>query len=1643
MASNTTYCVAGNAYDYLGSYRTITNVALYQDGVLAGNATVVNPDSYASWTFGLTPGVLGTQIVLKAIAYSRYGSATASVSVVFSSTNTMPVASPVSATVVQGQSVTVYPSVQDPDLGQSMRMIVVSPPVLGTFAATSSSYVVYAAPTNASGLDFFTYKVSDGYDDSNIATCTVTVLDNTVPTASNQTVKVYRNKATSSFNLSYTDPDSQTRTFTILSAPTNGTVNQLYGASNPSVVYTPNTNSVGIDSFTWKVSDGVEESGVATCTLVVGEWNTVAVVVNTNLHPLIEPQFSRYTNDLAADGYVPIVKDWNLSAAGQSTPSNLRDYLKTVSDLGGAVFIGDLPVANFHNPIEFGGSYGAAKFPFDLYYMDLQCTWVDTNADNYIDLPYSTGIVPDIWVSRIKCSGMGGAFSGSPSEATLVKRYFDKNHAFRAGELRLPDRGMLWADDDWKTWTPSYSVEPAYANSLRVSSAVAGMTTDGIDWSSRWRVAYETEFFMCHSSESFHQSGPDFNSAAVAAADISRLFWNCWNCSSAKYTYGQYIAGVRIFTPKYGIISVGSTKTGSMLSPTAFYTPLGQGTTHGNSFKTWFASNFSDVSWHRGMVLLGDGTLKLGRHHQPPLGANTVPVLSAITNRIVGINSTNGPIPVTVGDAETASTNLMVWAETSSRAIMPACNITLGGSNENREVTFYPVKNVSGVVTVTVTVCDGTLMTSNQFVVQVINQAPVAQTQAVSTLRNTALPITLTAVEPDGQAVSYSIVTNPAHGALGSITASNVTYTPATNYVGGDVFAFRASDGQTNSNIATVWITVTGTNALPTVSITSPTNGWTFVAPGAIVLQADASDSDGAVALVEFFSGGTKVGEDATIPYSCTWSNVPAGSYVLTARAMDNLGGSNTSAGVNIADVEAPNTPPVAVGDAYSVAEDVTLNVGVPGVLGNDTDADANSLSAVKVSDPGHGAVTLNANGSFTYTPATNYSGGDSFTYHASDGRTNSAVATVSLTVTPVNDAPMASTQAVTTVEDAAKAITLSGIDVDGDPLTYIIATGPSHGSLGVLSGASVTYTPATNYFGGDSFTFRVSDGSVMSSPAAVAITVTPVNDAPVASPQSIMTAQNTARGVTLLGADPDGDVLTYSIVTGPIHGTLGTLTGSNVTYTPALHYVGMDVFTFRVADLSGYTNQVVVTVSVASTVLAENFETAWADNARVNTTNGWVSGIEDLSIVTNPASGYSALAGGVPFPMSYDHAAGKRFLFLNTEGTAVEPPCTGAEFGDARVYIDMMVNFVVHEDIPTAALTNVDLKTAIFLKADGSVTNLYVFHGTKTAGGFGTVLASAVTNGVAPGTWCRLTVVLDAVAGAEAFRVLINGQALHSDTNAYSDNWKTVAMTPPCTPDGGTWFLSAARRAGSVGANPSRINGISFTGRGSIDDLVLTYDEPLFASGLYRISQLIGLHGSALPSGQITVPAGGSTSVVYTAAPWFRIASLSNDAVAVLAAASTSVYTNLFTAVTSDHNVQVDFAGVTAAQAGVPTNVAVDWVKQYYASEAAAAGDPDLETDYLLGLDPTNIYDIGFSFLSLSVTGGTVSSTVQLKDGIQPLHTRINGVLKLQGKADLMGEWADVGSAFISNALFDVNGKCTVQFTDASNRVYKALIAP
>src|SRR5207247_1989246 len=145
------------------------------------------------------------------------------------------------------------------------------------------------------------------------------------------------------------------------------------------------------------------------------------------------------------------------------------------------------------------------------------------------------------------------------------------------------------------------------------------------------------------------------------------------------------------------------------------------------------------------------------------------------------------------------------------------------------------------------------------------------------------------------------------------------------------------------------------------------------------------------------------------------------------------------------------NTAPVAADDSYSINEETPLVVPARGVLGNDQDLDENTLTAALVAGPAHGTLTLNANGSFTYTPTANYNGPDSFTYKANDGSLDSNVATVAITVTAVNNPPVAANDSVTTDEDTPLTIAAPGVlgndsDSDSATITALLVAGPRHG---------------------------------------------------------------------------------------------------------------------------------------------------------------------------------------------------------------------------------------------------------------------------------------------------------------------------------------------------------------------------------------------------------------------------------------------------------------------------------------------------------------------------------------------------------------------------------------------------------------------
>jgi hypothetical protein len=177
------------------------------------------------------------------------------------------------------------------------------------------------------------------------------------------------------------------------------------------------------------------------------------------------------------------------------------------------------------------------------------------------------------------------------------------------------------------------------------------------------------------------------------------------------------------------------------------------------------------------------------------------------------------------------------------------------------------------------------------------------------------------------------------------------------------------------------------------------------------------------------------------------------------------------------------------------------------------------------------------------------------------------------------NRPPVAESKTVTTANNTPIAVTLSGTDPDGDPLTYAVATQPAHGTLSGTAPA-LTYTPASGYTGQDAFTYTANDGKVASAPASVSITVSPVNTPPVADAKTVSTPRNTPVAVPLSGTDADGDPLTYAVTTQPGHGALSGIAPA-LTYTPVPSFHGTDSFTYTVSDGMATSSPAVVSISV------------------------------------------------------------------------------------------------------------------------------------------------------------------------------------------------------------------------------------------------------------------------------------------------------------------------------------------------------------------------------------------------------------------------------------------------------------------------------
>ena len=376
-----------------------------------------------------------------------------------------------------------------------------------------------------------------------------------------------------------------------------------------------------------------------------------------------------------------------------------------------------------------------------------------------------------------------------------------------------------------------------------------------------------------------------------------------------------------------------------------------------------------------------------------------------------------------------------------------------------------------------------------------------------------------------------------------------------------------------------------------------------------------------------------------------------AGIIGGTVYLTDTLTWKIVSGNLQLVDFKLPanyTALPSAASQEVSTDEDVQKAITLSGIK-----ADAIGLEYIITQQPEHGTLT-GVLPAVTYVPDENFNGTDEFTFIVNDGMSNSVPATISITINPINDIPVAQSQDITTDEDTPVNITLVATDNDNDDLTYSIVDAPLHGGLtGDIP--NLVYTPDANYFGIDSFTFKANDGVADSNVSTVGITIESVNDLPFANNQIIHVVPNSSAEFMLDYSDEDMGVLVYALTVEPLHGEL-TGTQPNLTYTPDVDYHGTDSFEYTVTDSEDAVAGAIVSINV-------NTEPTATNQPGVNATQGVAEEItlvgldaEDdpltYIIVTQPAHGeLTGTAPNVIYTSEAEYTGDDMFTFKVNDG--------------------------------------------------------------------------------------------------------------------------------------------------------------------------------------------------------------------------------------------------------------------------------------------------------------------------------------------------------------------------------------------------------
>jgi hypothetical protein len=578
-------------------------------------------------------------------------------------------------------------------------------------------------------------------------------------------------------------------------------------------------------------------------------------------------------------------------------------------------------------------------------------------------------------------------------------------------------------------------------------------------------------------------------------------------------------------------------------SPNLVYTP-GSGSTGTDSFS--YAASDGTVQSAPGFV-----TIRINTSNHAPIAKNLA--LNAVAGQALSI--------------ELSATDLDGDALTYSIVSNPAHGQILGNPPH---LTYTATESFSGTDLFTYVARDPTAQSAPATVtidVKNDNHAPIPAPLTYNQTGDGPIGITLQGIDADGDPLSYSILTFPLLGQL-SGTPPNLSYVPGPGASGTDTFTYSVTDGISQSGSATVTINLGTANHVPnTASLAVNT-----VQNQAIVINLTGIDDDGD-ALTYYILTPPHKGQLSGSPPSVTYTPSASANGDDSFTYVVTDGKAQSSPGfVSIHIEAAQNIAPTATDLTFDTVEDQALKLLLAGM-----DPQGKALTYSVLTQPTHGQLS-GTPPDLTYTPAPEANGFDSFTYGVNNGQTQSAPATVTIHIAPVNDIPIANDLNLNAAPNVPLSFSLSGTDPDGDALSFAIVTPPAHGQFSGVAPALV-YTPATGFSGIDTFTYRASDGSADSAPATVRINVVPQNHSPLASPLSVQTTSGQSVNILLTGTDPDGDSLSFKVVSPPSAGQLSGV-GANLTYSPAANFAGTDSLRYSVND-GALSSEAVVTITV------------------------------------------------------------------------------------------------------------------------------------------------------------------------------------------------------------------------------------------------------------------------------------------------------------------------------------------------------------------------------------------------------------------------------------------------------------------------------